>query len=432
MNVQILSTKLITPSPPTPHHLQNLKVSWIDQFYPPRNFVPLIFYYPSNGDDQNNVERSKQLQKSLSETLTIFYPLAGRYIDDNLILDCNDKRVEYVEAQVNGCLSQLLEGGELETELRNHLAPHPVQPYHRPLVLIQFNMFESGGVAIGVCVTHRVADAYTIFAFINAWATACKLGIDKIEHTPSFQLSSFFPSRETISCPNPVIGDNQKIVMKRFVFTGAALSKLKAVARAGVNGSRQPTRLEVVTAVIWKTLTMVARGNDGRLRPSILSHPINLRGKTAMPIPNNSCGNFATLALSHFTADKESKVQLHDFVDRVHNGIKKKVADCAKVSSDDELFRMATKIGMETTEAFIKGKVDFYIFKSVCRMPIYEANFGWGKPGWFSGCNTGVEMVFLIDTKDGDGIEAWLSLEENRMILFQENPDIKAFTGQGP
>ncbi|KAJ6676262.1 ACETYL-COA-BENZYLALCOHOL ACETYLTRANSFERASE-LIKE [Salix viminalis] len=201
MKVQILSRKLITPSSPTPRHLQNLKISWLDQFLSPHNYLPFIFYFPSNGDE-NNVERSKQLQNSLSETLTIFYPLAGRYIDNNLryidnnlIIHCNDEGVEYTEAQVSGCLSQFLEGGELETERRNHLAPHPVQPDNSPLVLIQFNMFESGGVAIGLCVTHRAADAYT-----------------------------------------------------RFVFTGAALSKLKAAVSSSVNGSHQPTRVEVVTA----------------------------------------------------------------------------------------------------------------------------------------------------------------------------------------
>jgi shikimate O-hydroxycinnamoyltransferase len=38
-------------------------------------------------------------------------------------------------------------------------------------------------------------------------------------------------------------------------------------------------------------------------------------------------------------------------------------------------------------------------------------------------------MFHFMDTKDGDGIEAWVSLEEDDMLLFQENPDIKAFTG---
>jgi shikimate O-hydroxycinnamoyltransferase len=156
-----------------------------------------------------------------------------------------------------------------------------------------------------------------------------------------------------------------------------------------------------------------------------------MRGKIAMPIPDNSCGNFINVALSHFTADDETKVQLHDFVDRVYNGIKNMVSDCARVSSDDELFVMAEKIRIETIKAFTRSEMDLYMFNSWCRMPVYQADFGWGKPGWVSGLYVpGVEMVFLVDTKDGDGIEAWVSLEEDTMLLFQENPDIKAFTGQ--
>ncbi|KAJ6882857.1 hypothetical protein NC651_029217 [Populus alba x Populus x berolinensis] len=86
-------------------------------------------------------------------------------------------------------------------------------------------------------------------------------------------------------------------------------------------------------AVIWKTLTMMAQAKHGRLRPSLLTHRFNMRGKIAMPVPGNSRWNFARVLVSHFTPDDESKVQLNDFVDRVHNGIKKMVADCAKVQA---------------------------------------------------------------------------------------------------
>ncbi|KAJ6889259.1 hypothetical protein NC652_030144 [Populus alba x Populus x berolinensis] len=81
----------------------------------------------------------------------------------------------------------------------------------------------------------------------------------------------------------------------------------------------------------------VAQAKHGRLRPSLFTHRFNMRGKIAMPVPGNSRGKFARVLVSHFTPDDESKVQLHDFVDRVHNGIKKMVADCAKVSS---IFRL--------------------------------------------------------------------------------------------
>ncbi|KAJ6882856.1 hypothetical protein NC651_029217 [Populus alba x Populus x berolinensis] len=78
---------------------------------------------------------------------------------------------------------------------------------------------------------------------------------------------------------------------------------------------------------------MMAQAKHGRLRPSLLTHRFNMRGKIAMPVPGNSRWNFARVLVSHFTPDDESKVQLNDFVDRVHNGIKKMVADCAKVQA---------------------------------------------------------------------------------------------------
>jgi hypothetical protein len=46
----------------------------------------------------------------LSEILTLFYPLAGRYIKDNLSVDCNDEGVELLEAKVDGVdLTQIVQ-----------------------------------------------------------------------------------------------------------------------------------------------------------------------------------------------------------------------------------------------------------------------------------------------------------------------------------
>ncbi|KAL3615831.1 hypothetical protein CASFOL_040125 [Castilleja foliolosa] len=45
--------------------------------------------------------------------------------------------------------------------------------------------------------------------------------------------------------------------------------------------------------------------------------------------------------------------------------------------------------------------------------PVYEVDYGWGKPHWVA--TVGVpfkNLVALMDTKDGDGIEAWVSMVE--------------------
>ena len=39
-----------------------------------------------------------------------------------------------------------------------------------------------------------------------------------------------------------------------------------------------------------------------------------------------------------------------------------------------------------------------------------------------------MELILLMDSRDGDGTEAWVRLEENDMVLFLQDPDIVAFT----
>lgn len=38
-----------------------------------------------------------------------------------------------------------------------------------------------------------------------------------------------------------------------------------------------------------------------------------------------------------------------------------------------------------------------------------------------------MELISLFDTKDGDGIEAWLGLNENDMTEFERDPDILTY-----
>ena len=74
MTVQIVSRKLVKPSTPTPPHLRSFKTSSIDQLAP-QAYVPIILYYhASNGDEIDG--KRKRLEKSLSEILTLYYPLA--------------------------------------------------------------------------------------------------------------------------------------------------------------------------------------------------------------------------------------------------------------------------------------------------------------------------------------------------------------------
>lgn len=108
---RITEEMIIKPSSPTPNHLRNLKLSFLDQLAPPV-YIPLIFFYEAtqlNSVNYNHSQLSELLQKSLSNALTIFYPLAGK-ISEDFSVDCNDDGALYVEARVHRHLSQVSAG----------------------------------------------------------------------------------------------------------------------------------------------------------------------------------------------------------------------------------------------------------------------------------------------------------------------------------
>lgn len=110
---------------------------------------------------------SQQLKKSISEALTSFYPLAGR-IKDNVFIQCNDEGVIYVEARVNTLISTFLDQPDFDI-LKSCLPIEIGSPEAAPGML---HFFECGGLAIGVCVSHKLADVPTLGTFIKAWKCA--------------------------------------------------------------------------------------------------------------------------------------------------------------------------------------------------------------------------------------------------------------------
>lgn len=103
MVVQIVSEENIVPSSPTPDHLRVFKLSVLDQIQV-KIYVPLLLFFHNNQTSNLssvNFDRSKLLKWTLSQTLTEFYPLAGK-VKDDFHIDCNDEGVHYIETIVKG------------------------------------------------------------------------------------------------------------------------------------------------------------------------------------------------------------------------------------------------------------------------------------------------------------------------------------------
>ena len=62
------------------------------------------------------------------------------------------------------------------------------------------------------------------------------------------------------------------------------------------------------------------------------------------------------------------------------------------------------------------------------QVPIYEVDFGWGKPIWVGRVSLPFKnVVVFIDTKSGGGIEAWVNLNEEDMAKFESDTNLLAY-----
>ncbi|KAF9621352.1 hypothetical protein IFM89_020011 [Coptis chinensis] len=403
----------------------------------PAFYIPLILFYPADGDCDKfrNTKMSDQLKKSLSEALTKFYPLGGR-IHSNHSIDCNDNGVEYLEALVRGEFNQVLSCPNAN-EL-NDLLPCDVHCNgggFRGLLAVQVNIFDCGGIAISVCVSHIPSDAMTLCTFINSWSGIAR-GANTIV-SPKFDSASLFPPREVPSIPM-IIKDGcpmEKFISKRFVFDALKIAALRAKL-ADESCVECPTRVEAVSALIWKCLMNVVRLAPRSLKSYILNLTVNLRSRMSPPLPPHSFGNLVMGALSP-ASTAESNTELNFSVGQLRKSIQKIDGQFLHKLQLDDAKLMLDHLKNER-EHFLKEDVEAYIFTSGkvlftswCRFPCYKADFGWGEPTWVTSVNLILKnCVTLMDTKNGDGIEAWVTLDEEDMAVFECEQELLSFACQ--
>lgn len=440
IEVKVLSSETIKPSSPTPSHLRTFKLSSIDQIAP-LNYSPLIFYYPLIDADQDKIKRiSSRLKEALSETLSLFFPLAGR-IRDHLFVDCNDEGVLFSEALVDCGLSKFLEEPELNSLEKflpcSQFCFVPMQEAVQ--VAIRLNVFNSGGIAIGMCFLHKMVDGTTMAAFLKSWvATASALPCsDKPAPPDCLAASQRYPPREVLPAEGPLLFKESwliktgKGVTRRFVFSPAAVSALKDALSAH---EENPSRVLAVAGFIWKSAAAASKivlGPHHR-KSSVVGFAVNLRPRVVTPMSESCFGNLAWQALATYKSPNmgNETFELHDSVGLLRDGIGK-ISD---IKYDG--FLGLSKLREEMVELFGEEDPDTYIFSSWCKFGFYELDFGWGKPIWISSIGGSLPMfvnyALLVDSRFGDGIEAWVCLDERIMDVLEHDPEFLAFASINP
>nr|XP_027109682.1 vinorine synthase-like [Coffea arabica] len=425
-NLEILSKEMIKPSSPTPYHLRNFTLSFLDQLAPPIH-IPLIFFYqPSQLQTyKDHAQISQLLKQSLSNALTKFYPLGGRICSDDFAIDANDAGALFVEAQVHSNLLQVIEKPSMD-EMKQYLplepngSGHGITEANTILLAVQINIFDCGGLAIGVQMSHKIADGTSLVAFMNAWAANCR-GDAEI-HQSSLDLTSLFPPKDVLNSGfKPTVGiTKEKITTKRFVFDREKLAKLKqALASSPGSQVKDPTRVEAVSAFFWRHFIEATRAKmDSKSKKMVAAvHAVNLRPRMNPVLPDHAFGNLWRHALAIPVAEGEKGYQ--NLAGDLRNAIRNINSNYVKTLQIGDEYLHALK---KTMELVSKGDIEFCNFSSWCRFPVYEVDYGWGKPTWV--CTTTLpfkNVVILMSTSCGEGIEAWVNMLEEDMASFESD-----------
>ncbi|KZV58228.1 vinorine synthase-like [Dorcoceras hygrometricum] len=432
MEVEIISKENVKPSSPTPHHLQIYNFSLLDQIAAPVFYPMVVYFLPE--PDSNSSGKVDILRNSLSSHLVNFYPFAGIISDDYLSVKCNDEGIPFIIAKVRGTLQDFLSEPDPCVIIKfipvDYISNQPRPGDH--VSTIQVNCFECGGLAISIVVAHAVADGTTLATFLRGWAAAARSAGEEI--CPEFLGQNLFPPIKAMERGSKLyisqlanFSKFGKFVTRRYLFETSVIEKLKERATSSdSSATAKPTRVEVVLAFIWKCYMKLFTDKPTLEKPSLLSNQVDLRRRADPALPVESFGNFLWMMPTKCIMNPV-EADFKDLVREVNRAIRKVDSEFVKVLQNNGYYEKFK----ETREGWLVKDANNLLASSWCKFGLYDLDFGWGKPIWLSGYVGGdsvtrfSDFVLLMDTRSGDGIEAWVFLEEKHVAAFEENEDLQ-------
>ncbi|KAI3947053.1 hypothetical protein MKW92_039558 [Papaver armeniacum] len=413
LKVTVKESSIVKPAEETPKVC--LWTSNIDQLSPVHVQTVSFYRRPASTCDFFN---STVLKDGLSKVLVTYYPMAGRLKRNEAgraEIHCNGEGVIFIEAETDSLIEDL--GDFTPNEQLMPLSPNPdysndISAY--PPLLVQVTHFN-----------HIVVGGVCGFNFINAWSDLCR-GVNDMKSVPFFD-------RTVLRARDPPIVSFPHIEYNKPTFMNIPpLSKPKiAVAKLNISnmqasvlkskcnkGEFRFSTYEVIAGHIWRCACKARELKDDQ--ETVISIPLDCRSRSSPPLPDGYFGNpIFDLAPKAISGDIVSK-PLSYAVNIIHETI--------KTLGNNEYLRSAID--------YLELHPDFSIFKgggpqscnirnvSWLKMPIYGADFGWGKPLYVGLGTVGLAGLSLLAPNppgsDG-GFSLIISLESDYHInLFKE------------
>ncbi|KAL0734467.1 hypothetical protein Bca4012_010677 [Brassica carinata] len=470
-----MSVETIKPSLPTPQCLRTLDLSVVDYLTQPVYTYACLFY--SNDPSIPREETIQKLKTSLSETLTSFYPFSGRVNGLSLAVDCNDEGAIFIEATLgNSTLSSFLSSPD-SNEIQQTLLPLHYVPRTSeasvtwPLLIVKTSYFKCGGMSLGICMSHKLADAASLSSFIRVWAATAR-GESGTVGKPEFAGINIYPPANDalkaveIHKPKSIINAEDKrpeLYVECALYIDGAPFDLPMRTRLNTTGPPYcwnelitlSSKYRDLTAHSQLAITRSSRpkshnhhdllGSSASLLfygdVSVLLHPRQQRRQPKCCInlltsllSENLIGNLIFTSMTLSRKDEEIGIQetvkeLRERAEELTSLVQENDGSATDLGS-----KLLGKAFSDYSKFSNEPGYSMYAVTSWCNMPFYEANFGNGCPVWVVGnVAPRLELVtVLLDSSEFKGIEAWVTLSEEDMLSFEQNPELLASASPNP
>lgn len=426
MKITVKDSSMVYPSKSTP--LKKLWNSNLDLVVAKIHILTVYFYKPNGAC---NFFDSGILRESLSNVLVSFFPMAGRLNKDEkgrVEIDCNAQGVLFVEAEAE--FTALDDFGDFRPspELRRLV---PVVDYSGdvssyPLVVAQVTRFKCGGVSLGLGIHHTLADGLAGLHFVNTWSdvarglsVAMPPFIDRTllrardPPTPTFHHVEYHPPPSLNTPNNSSLNNVSTTILK---LTLDHLNKLKSSAKNDGN-TKDHSTYEILAAHLWRCATKARGLSDDQMTKLFVA--TDGRSRLCPPLPPGYIGNVVFTATPLSSAGALTLEPLTDSCKRIHSCLAK---------MDNEYLRSALDYLelQPDLSALVRGPQYFanpnLNINSWVRLPIYDSDFGWGRPIFMGPASILYEgtIYILPSPKNDRSMTLSVCLEASHIELFKK------------